>query len=31
MKDLDFLERKTKLQTRYEEYELFMNVVRKDA
>ncbi|KAL4492363.1 hypothetical protein ABPG72_005498 [Tetrahymena utriculariae] len=31
MKDLDFLEKKTKIQAKFDEYEEFMNVVKKDA
>ena len=31
LKDLDFLENKTKLLVKFEEYEEFMNIVRSDA
>lgn len=31
LKDLDFLENKTKIQAKFEEYEEFMSVVKKDA
>lgn len=31
MKDLDFLESKMKLQVKYEQYDEFISVVKKDA